>query len=221
MWRCVVMCTVACLEPNPSPRLQSCVLCPFRGGAMKKCTTGAWCHVACAIWVPEVAFENAVVRVLECVLCVAVWPCDCVAVWLCGCVVRVVLTQCTRDVADVRRYLHRGREQRGDAHQCCRARRVHKGGANVGWLYTIRDADRDSYVVCPLQRCPICDTGRGAGVQCHVPGCNVVMHVLCARYTGCDMYIDSSGESPKFYASCQQHSASFGAVRAAVAGPYN
>ena len=85
MWRFVVMCTVACLEPNPSPRLQICVLCPFRGGAMKKCTTGAWCHVACAIWVPEVAFENAVVRVLECVLCVAVWPCDCVAVWLCGC----------------------------------------------------------------------------------------------------------------------------------------
>jgi len=35
-----------------------CCLCLMRGGALKRTTNGNWCHIVCAIAVPEVFFED-------------------------------------------------------------------------------------------------------------------------------------------------------------------
>lgn len=35
-----------------------CCLCPIRGGALKETTLGSWCHIVCAISIPEVSFVN-------------------------------------------------------------------------------------------------------------------------------------------------------------------
>lgn len=38
--------------------LQECCLCCLRGGALKPTTNGKWCHVVCALALPEVKFVN-------------------------------------------------------------------------------------------------------------------------------------------------------------------
>lgn len=37
---------------------QKCELCPFQYGAFKKTTNGKWTHVLCALYMPEVQFED-------------------------------------------------------------------------------------------------------------------------------------------------------------------
>ncbi|KAK4684246.1 NuA3 HAT complex component NTO1, partial [Tremellales sp. Uapishka_1] len=51
-WLCR-KCTVS--PENPV----SCLLCPNEGGAFKQTSTGHWCHLLCAIWIPELGVGNA------------------------------------------------------------------------------------------------------------------------------------------------------------------
>jgi len=38
---------------------EMCALCPVRYGAMKRTTDWRWCHLSCAMWIPEVFFRGA------------------------------------------------------------------------------------------------------------------------------------------------------------------
>ncbi|XP_014277511.1 bromodomain-containing protein homolog [Halyomorpha halys] len=44
---------------SPS-QLLCCVLCPKASGAFKQTDRGFWCHILCAIWIPEVQFSNSI-----------------------------------------------------------------------------------------------------------------------------------------------------------------
>eukprot|EP01083_Nonionella_stella_P108513 315745_1 len=44
----------ACLSEDAKPE---CVLCATYGGAMKRTTCWRWCHLQCAIWIPEAFFR--------------------------------------------------------------------------------------------------------------------------------------------------------------------
>jgi hypothetical protein len=35
-----------------------CAVCPVQGGPLKPTTCGNWVHITCAMWIPEMAFEN-------------------------------------------------------------------------------------------------------------------------------------------------------------------
>ena len=41
-----------------SSLLQECTLCFLRGGALKTTTDGQWCHIVCALSLPDVSFQD-------------------------------------------------------------------------------------------------------------------------------------------------------------------
>ena len=47
-------CTPCSINQKP----EKCELCPARYGAFKPTANGRWCHVVCALYIPEVEFEN-------------------------------------------------------------------------------------------------------------------------------------------------------------------
>ncbi|MFH4978641.1 hypothetical protein AB6A40_005350 [Gnathostoma spinigerum] len=51
-WMCQV-CLLTGYQTSPA-----CVLCPVTGGAMKVTKRGQWAHIVCALWIPEVRFED-------------------------------------------------------------------------------------------------------------------------------------------------------------------
>ncbi|KAG7094890.1 hypothetical protein E1B28_005697 [Marasmius oreades] len=51
------LCRKCTVSPENPP---SCVLCPNEGGAFKQTVTGEWCHLLCAIWIPETRVANDV-----------------------------------------------------------------------------------------------------------------------------------------------------------------
>ncbi|KAJ2362519.1 hypothetical protein IW150_006985, partial [Coemansia sp. RSA 2607] len=59
------LCRRCMLSPDKDA---ACVLCPQRGGALKKTTANKWAHVLCALWIPEVFIANAVyMEPIDCV----------------------------------------------------------------------------------------------------------------------------------------------------------
>ncbi|KAJ9106350.1 hypothetical protein QFC21_001496 [Naganishia friedmannii] len=51
------LCRKCTVEPeNPV----DCIFCPNEGGAYKQTNKGAWAHLLCAIWIPEVGVSNSV-----------------------------------------------------------------------------------------------------------------------------------------------------------------
>lgn len=58
-WFCA-QCSESKSGKKPASKLQpSCCLCPVGGGALKPTTDGRWAHLVCAIYVPEVFFEDS------------------------------------------------------------------------------------------------------------------------------------------------------------------
>ena len=50
-----------CRRCQHSPSVAvTCELCPNKTGAFKQIDGGGWCHVSCALWIPEVVFGNTV-----------------------------------------------------------------------------------------------------------------------------------------------------------------
>lgn len=40
-----------------APSVPQCCLCPVSSGLLKRTTCGRWCHISCALWIPEVFFR--------------------------------------------------------------------------------------------------------------------------------------------------------------------
>lgn len=47
----------ACRAMRSGYEQPHCALCPGTDGAMKRTTDGKWCHIVCALWVPEAFFR--------------------------------------------------------------------------------------------------------------------------------------------------------------------
>ena len=57
-WICQSCLATATQPPTALPPL--CCLCPVSGGGsglLKRTTCGRWCHISCALWIPEVFFR--------------------------------------------------------------------------------------------------------------------------------------------------------------------
>ena len=47
----------SCLSSTATATQPQCCLCPMAGGLLKRTTCGRWCHISCALWIPEVFFR--------------------------------------------------------------------------------------------------------------------------------------------------------------------
>ena len=57
-WRCDGCKVSKTHHPPPPPAAVQCSLCPTQGGCLKKTQSGDWVHVQCALWIPELRFEE-------------------------------------------------------------------------------------------------------------------------------------------------------------------
>jgi hypothetical protein len=56
VWRCDACKGSKTHHPPLAP--PQCSLCPTKGGCLKKTQSGDWVHVQCALWIPELRFEE-------------------------------------------------------------------------------------------------------------------------------------------------------------------
>lgn len=39
-------------------QMEPCIFCPNEGGAYKQTNNSSWCHLLCAVWIPECHISN-------------------------------------------------------------------------------------------------------------------------------------------------------------------
>eukprot|EP01084_Bolivina_argentea_P159525 277817_1 len=53
----------ACKERKHKTNTEiKCYVCPISGGALKRTSCNKWCHLFCALWIPEIGIANIITK---------------------------------------------------------------------------------------------------------------------------------------------------------------